>query len=122
MSSRETRSTTKCKKDPEEKQELDKQKKIRDLFPKSKAEELATAARERLIKMATKEPTKQTTVVEPTLQVLSHKLDQLLSRMSQVESSTQATITNAIKLLMSRLNQVKKHTCSVQGRQLNREN
>ena len=57
MSSRETRSTAKCRKDPEKRQELDKQKKIRDLFPKSKAEELATAAREGLIKMATKEPT-----------------------------------------------------------------
>ena len=104
---------------------MDKQKKIRDLFPKSKAEELAAAAREGLIKMATKEPTEQTTVVEPTLQGLSHKLDQLLSRMSQVEGSMinmQASITNDIKLVTSRLDQVEKHTCSVEGRQLNTEN
>ena len=71
MSSRETRSTAKSKKDPEKMQELDKQKKIRDLFPKSKAEELATAAREGLIKLVTKESTEQTTVIEPTLQVLT---------------------------------------------------
>ena len=54
MSRRETRSTAKRKKDLEKSQELDKQKDIRDLFPKSKAEELAAAAKERLIKMATK--------------------------------------------------------------------
>ena len=125
MSSRETRSTAKRKKDLEIRQELEKQKKIRDLFPKSKAEELATTARESLIKIATKEPTEQTTAIESTLQVLSHKLDQLLSRMSQVESSMvnmQASITNDIKLVTSRLDQVEKRTHLVEGRQLNAEN
>ena len=119
MSIRETRSTAKLKKNPEKKQELDNQKKIIDLFPTSKAEELATAASERPIKMATKEPTKQATVIEPTLQVLSHKLDPLLLRMSQVESSMvnmQASITNDIRLVTSRLDQVEKRTRSVEGR------
>ena len=74
MSRRETRSTAKRKKDLEKSQELDKQKDIRDLVPKSKAEELAAAAREGLIKMATKEPTEQTTAIEPTLQVSHIKL------------------------------------------------
>ena len=125
MSSTETRSTAKYKKNLEKRQELDKQKKIRYLFPKSKAEELATAAKEGPIKMMTKEPIEQMTVIEPTLQVLSHELDQLLSRMSQVESSMvnmQASITNDIKLVRSRLDQVEKCTRLVEGRQLNTEN
>ena len=84
MSRRETRSTAKRKKDLEKSQKLDKQKDITDLFAKSKAEELAAAVREGLMKMVTKEPTEQTTAIDPTLQVLSHKLDQMLSRMSQV--------------------------------------
>ena len=125
MFRRETRSTAKHKGDLGKSQELDKQKDIRDLFPKSKAEELAAAAREGLIKMVTKASTEQTTVIEPTLQVLSHKLDQVLSRMSQVESSMvnmQASITNDIKLVMLRLDQVEKCARSVEGRQLNTEN
>ena len=125
MFNRETRSSSRRKKELEKQSTKNKHTDIRDLLTKSK-EEVVSASREES-KMASNEQDHVTTSIElqPSLMLLSRKLDQVLTRITQVESSMsnmQSTITSQISSVTSRVVQVEKRAQSIEGRQHNTEN